>query len=59
MVWWKSQLKEAPVTVFGKANFLSDHWFEFRWNPLDANSESSSGVAGAGESEEDVENEEA
>lgn len=56
---WGSQSKEPLATASGRANLRSDHWLEFLGDALGANSESSSGVAGAGESVEEVENEEA
>ena len=54
-----AQPSEPPATGGGKVNFLSGHWLEFLRGPLGANSESSSGVAGVGESVEEVENEDA
>lgn len=54
-----SQSNEPRATGSGRASVCSDHWWELLWDTLGMNSESSSGVAGAGESVEDVENEEA
>ena len=47
-----SQPSEPPAAGSGRANFASDHWLELR--PV---SESSSGVAGAGDSVEDEDEE--
>lgn len=57
--WRGSQSKEPPATGSGRASLRSGHWFEFLCDTLGSNSESSSGVAGAGESVEEVEKEEA
>jgi hypothetical protein len=58
-LWRGSQSNGPPGTGSGRASLWSDHGFEFLWDTLGSNSESSSGVAGAGESVEEVENEEA
>jgi hypothetical protein len=58
-LWWGSQSNEPPETASGRDNLRSGHWLEFLFDTPGTNSESSSGVAGVGESVEDVEKEEA
>ena len=55
--WWGSHPNEPPAAGSGRANFLSDHWPDLLWDALGPISESSSGVAGAGDSVEDEEEE--
>jgi len=57
--WWGSHPNEPPAAGSGRARFLSDHWLDLLWNVLGPISELSSGVAGAGDSVEDEEEEEA
>ena len=52
-----SRPNEPTATGSNGANFLSDHWLDLLPGILGAISESSSGVAGAGESVEDEEDE--
>ena len=52
-----SEPNKPPATGSDEASFLSDHWFDLLPGILGAVSESSSGVAGAGESVEDEEDE--
>ena len=54
---WGSEPNEPPVTGSEGSSFLSDHWLDLLPGILGAISESSSGVAGAGESVEDEEDE--
>lgn len=57
--WWGSHPNEPPAAGSGRVRFLSDHRFDLLWDVFGPNSESSSGVAGAGDSVEDEEEEEA
>ena len=52
-----SEPNVPPAAGSDGANFLSDHWLDLLPGILGAISESSSGVAGAGESVEDEEDE--
>ena len=52
-----SEPNEPLVAGSDEASFLSDHWLDLLPGILGAISESSSGVAGAGESVEDEEDE--
>lgn len=55
--WWGSQSNEPPATGSGRESLVSDHWPDLLWDKPESNSDSSSGVAGAGESVEDEEEE--
>jgi len=54
--WWGSHPK-PPASGSGKANFPSDHWLDVLEDTPGPISESSSGVAGVGDSVEDEEEE--
>ena len=54
---WGSQPNEPPGAGDGGASFLSNHWLDLLEDVAGPSSESSSGVAGAGESVEDEEEE--
>ena len=54
---WGSHPNEPLAAGSGRASFLSDHWLDLLCDILGPISESSSGVAGAGDSVEDEEDE--
>lgn len=55
--FWGSHPNEPSAMGSSRAGFLSDHWLDLLWDILGPISESSSGVAGAGDSVEDEEDE--